>query len=242
MNYWCSGAHLTTSSFSLKKILFCRNFFHPNQNPAETTQKQASAWSRWCLSPKSHHRNGESARRKLWNNICLCHRLHKGDLWQQQGQSVQVWNSQRAPQHYGCKEPAGQVSKQWTLPQAPCKSYAGLGDEVVWLSTRHNLAASFRHEIKFKEEVCCSHFFSSMCCSVLHISIISHPLTTDKSQCYTVLSLFTYTNKIVIILLEIMVQSDRHVDLLRAAFRKNQRIGGQSWKFEIAQISTIGSQ
>ena len=31
-------------------------------------------------------------------------------------------------------------------------------------------------------------------------------------------------------------------DDLRAAFRKNQRIGGQSWKFEIGHISTIGSQ
>ena len=34
----------------------------------------------------------------------------------------------------------------------------GLTDkEALWLGTRHNATASFRHEIKLKEEVCHSH-------------------------------------------------------------------------------------
>lgn len=36
--------------------------------------------------------------------------------------------------------------------------YVGLTDkEALWLGTRHNATASFRHEIKLKEEVCHSH-------------------------------------------------------------------------------------
>ena len=121
MDYWCSRTRLTTSSFSWKKIgFFCRNFFHPNQKPAETTQKQASAWSRWCLSPNSHHRNGESARRKLWNNICFCHRLHKGDLWQLATVKTVLMISFKKAGRYGqnCAKPPPASAPSLSLPQS----------------------------------------------------------------------------------------------------------------------------
>ena len=65
--------------------------------------------------------------------------------------------------------------------------YAGLGnEEAVWLSTRHNLAASFRHEIKFKEEVCCSHFISSnvLLCPLHQHNTVPHPSPLTNHNFY----------------------------------------------------------